>query len=386
MVGDRPARDQSGEQVLDVGEVQESLSGRHVDVSADQVRFGACGRKSGSTGSGGTRGPGSRTVVRRRWRGRTPEIPAAPISRFKRLRPTRTPCSHLTPAASPPLLGASPSRGADRERLEGAAWTTSKQASPVSSRWETSRTEAFSDGVFAIAITLLVLDISVPETAFDDLWRGIGHQWPAYLGYATSFLTIGGIWLAHHAIFRRLQYANAAVMRLNLLLLMAVAFLPFPTRLVAEAIHKNDAERAAVVFYGISLFVIHALVSALWGAIVRDRELLKPDVSDQEVNAITLAATPNTALFVGAIVLAIIVPKVAAFGYLVIAVVGVFRARGDQTSATAPKPRTTRIDSRRDFQRGCSPDRGLGGVHIAIVEAFRLCEPRTPGQPIQRVC
>jgi len=91
----------------------------------------------------------------------------------------------------------------------------------VGNRWETGRTEAFSDGVFAIAITLLVLDIGIPASEFDDLWSAIFHEWPAYLGYATSFLTIGGIWLAHHGIFRRLRYANDPVMRINLLLLMA---------------------------------------------------------------------------------------------------------------------------------------------------------------------
>lgn len=66
-------------------------------------------------------------------------------------------------------------------------------------RFDTGRTEAFSDAVLAIAITLLVLDVSVPSADFSDLWRGIGDQWPGYLAYATSFLTIGGIWLAHHA-------------------------------------------------------------------------------------------------------------------------------------------------------------------------------------------
>ena len=101
--------------------------------------------------------------------------------------------------------------------------------------WGTGRVEAFSDGVFAIAITLLVLEISVPESAFDDLWHGIAEQWPSYLAYATSFITIGWIWVAHHGIFRRLQYANRRVMLINLLLLMAVAFLPFPTKLMAEA-------------------------------------------------------------------------------------------------------------------------------------------------------
>ena len=83
----------------------------------------------------------------------------------------------------------------------------------VGNRWETGRIEAFSDGVFAIAITLLVLEIGVPPEAFDDLWSGIVHEWPAYLGFATSFLTIGGIWLAHHGVFRRLRYANDRVMR-----------------------------------------------------------------------------------------------------------------------------------------------------------------------------
>ena len=67
----------------------------------------------------------------------------------------------------------------------------------MSRRWDTGRTEAFSDGVFAIATTLLVLDLAVPESEFHHLWHGIGHQWPGYLGYATSFLTIGGIWLGH---------------------------------------------------------------------------------------------------------------------------------------------------------------------------------------------
>jgi TMEM175 potassium channel family protein len=65
--------------------------------------------------------------------------------------------------------------------------------------------------VFAIAITLLVLDIRVPVGEFRDLWSGIAHAWPAYLGYVTSLLTIGGIWLVHPTVFRRLRFANARV-------------------------------------------------------------------------------------------------------------------------------------------------------------------------------
>jgi Endosomal/lysosomal potassium channel TMEM175 len=137
---------------------------------------------------------------------------------------------------------------------------------------DTGRLEAFSDGVFAIAITLLVLEISVPEAAFDHVWKGIGDQWPSYLGYATSFLTIGGLWLVHHGIFRRLASADSVVMQLNILLLL-------PSRW---------CRRRALGFYIV----------------------------------VTL--------------LALLAPRVAAFGYLVIAVVGVFRLRCDRSRASRP--------------------------------------------------
>ena len=208
----------------------------------------------------------------------------------------------------------------------------------MGNRWGTGRTEAFSDGVFAIAITLLVLDIRVPEAGFEDLWRAVLHEWPSYLGYATSFVTIGGIWLAHHGIFRRLAYVNTRVMRLNLLLLMAVSFLPYPTRLVAEAIRSSDAERAAVVFYGASLFAIAAIIGGLWAVVAADRRLLRPEVDDAEVNALLLATTPNIGLYLGLIALAFLVPRVAAFGYLIIALLAVARARGDET--VEPEPDT----------------------------------------------
>ena len=107
----------------------------------------------------------------------------------------------------------------------------------------------------------------------------------------TSFLTVGGIWLAHHGIFRRLQHSNSLVIQLNLLLLMAVSFLPFPTKLLAEAFHDPDAERAAVVFYGVTLLVISLLISVLWGSVARDRQLLKPEMSEEEIKAIAIATT-----------------------------------------------------------------------------------------------
>ena len=230
-----------------------------------------------------------------RWSGRTVATP----SWARRMLASRLVWSGSvnSPGASSPRIVSEYGAAGTSRRAEGEG--THLQAANhvrLDNYWGTGRTEAFSDGVFAIAITLLILEINVPETAFDNLWRGIAEQWPSYLAYATSFITIGGIWLAHHGIFRRLQYANTPLMLINLLLLMAVSFLPFPTKLMAEAIHNPDAERAAVIFYGGSLLVISCLISALWGSVARDRHLLRPEVSAEGVQCDRTGNNPECRL------------------------------------------------------------------------------------------
>jgi uncharacterized membrane protein len=190
----------------------------------------------------------------------------------------------------------------------------------VPQRFETARLEAFSDGVFAIAITLLVLEISVPAEAFNDLWRGIADQWPSYLAYVTSFWTIGGLWIVHHGIFRRTAYADLKLLLLNLLLLMEVSFLPFPTRLIAEAWDNADAERPAVLFYGATLFAISAAMTAIARYIAGHPGLLRPDVPREDIESVTARAAPNLAFYAVVLLLAIVAPQVAAFGFLVIAI------------------------------------------------------------------
>ena len=152
----------------------------------------------------------------------------------------------------------------------------------------------------------------------------------------TSFTTIGGLWLAHHAIFRRLASADAVVTRLNLLLLMLVSFLPFPTRLVAEAIHLTSAERAAVIFYGLVLLAISIVISVLWRHAARRRDLLAADVTDEEAAAITVRTAPSVGFYAVFICLALLAPQVAGLGYLLVAVLGVFRQRGDRVPASTP--------------------------------------------------
>jgi uncharacterized membrane protein len=152
----------------------------------------------------------------------------------------------------------------------------------MSSRWDTSRTEAFSDGVFAIAATLLVLDLAVPQDEVQKhLAHGILHEWPGYLAYVTSFVTVGGLWLAHHGIFSRLRSVNGRVMRVNLLLLLLVSFLPFPTRLMAQAIRDANAERPAVIFYGLTLTAVSLTITALWRSVLSDRALLRPGLGQR---------------------------------------------------------------------------------------------------------
>lgn len=126
----------------------------------------------------------------------------------------------------------------------------------------TGRLEAFSDGVFAIAATLLVLEFSVGTAGGRDLGSALLHLWPAYLAYVTSFVTIGIIWINHHYCVETMARADRTLMFLNLLLLLTVAFLPFPTRLVAEYLRK-DGEQAAVYAYD-ATFVLMAIVYNTW--------------------------------------------------------------------------------------------------------------------------
>ena len=117
-----------------------------------------------------------------------------------------------------------------------------------------TRMEAFSDGVFAIAITLLILDVAVhpPGTPLQQLL----NAWPTYVAYLISFLTIGGAWIVHAALTDRMERSDSIFLRLNLFVLLAVSFLPFPTRLLAEGLGERDAERVAITVFGFTLLVI----------------------------------------------------------------------------------------------------------------------------------
>ena len=182
----------------------------------------------------------------------------------------------------------------------------------------TRRLEAFSDGVFAIAITLLVLEISVPEDAGDDLLRAVLAQWPSYLAFVVSFATIGAVWLAHSVVTDHVERADPVFVRLNLLLLLVVSFLPFPTRLLASYIGQSGPERVAATVYGLTLLAVASLLAAVWLYAVR-HGLVAAATTDVEVRVLTRRITPGVGGYVLLLVLGLFVPVAAVFGYLVIA-------------------------------------------------------------------
>jgi uncharacterized membrane protein len=180
----------------------------------------------------------------------------------------------------------------------------------------TTRLEAFSDGVFAIAITLLVLDLAIPRSG-SPLERVL-DAWPFYLAYVVSFLTIGAAWLAHTSITDRLTKVDLTLLRLNLLLLLVVAVLPFPTRLVADGLDDVSGERVFVTMYGVALLGIRVLLYAL-EAYARWEQLYAPGSLD-EPDTVRRIVLPVVLVYGLAILIGLVVPAVAVGLYCAIAV------------------------------------------------------------------
>jgi uncharacterized membrane protein len=180
------------------------------------------------------------------------------------------------------------------------------------------RLEAFSDGVFAIAITLLVLDLAVPSIEEGNVGHGLITGWPMYVAYLVSFASIGAAWVAHATITEHLERVDFVLMRLNLLLLFFVSVLPFPTKMLGDFAHHPDAERWAVTIYGITLLAISAMTSVVWRHAVSER-LISDEHPKEHVQLITAKLTPSLWLYVVAILVGLALPQIAIVLYLAIA-------------------------------------------------------------------
>ena len=179
------------------------------------------------------------------------------------------------------------------------------------------RMEGFSDGVFGFAATLLVADLALGHGS--SALRQVLSAWPAFVAYIISFLTIGAAWLAHTGLTDRLAQVNPVFLRLNLLLLLPVAFLPFPTRLVAEAVNNNSGEKVFVTMYGLTLLVIRVLGSAL-DAYARREHLYSPHEDGEELHSDRRKLLPVVIGYVIAILIGLAAPELAVALYFGIAV------------------------------------------------------------------
>jgi uncharacterized membrane protein len=170
---------------------------------------------------------------------------------------------------------------------------------------ETGRLEAFSDGVFAIAITLLVLEIKVPrEVEAGRLAGALLEQWPSYLAFLTSFSFIGIMWINHHRMFRLIRRSDHGLLLLNGLLLLGVTFVPFPTALVADYLHHPDEYVAAIAFSGTYLVIGIFFNLLSWYAYRRG--LFAANVDAQGAGPITRAYLLGTLLYLAAVGLALV--------------------------------------------------------------------------------
>jgi uncharacterized membrane protein len=187
----------------------------------------------------------------------------------------------------------------------------------------TSRTEAFSDGKDAIAATLLVLELKVPQVEPGGLADALLESWPSYATYVVSFLTIGIIWVNHHAVLDRIREVNRPLLFMNLMFLMAVAAIPFPTALLGDYLQAGHDERLAAVVYGGTMSLMGVTFGAIWAYAVLSDDLLHARVDRTRARRslwIFAAGTPLYVLAIGASLLsatlALVIYAVLALFYL----------------------------------------------------------------------
>jgi uncharacterized membrane protein len=173
---------------------------------------------------------------------------------------------------------------------------------------DTTRLETFSDGVFAIAITLLVLEIWVPQVEeSESLLVALLGLWPSYVGYAVSFLQIGVIWANHHNRFRLLERSDHVLLFLNILFLMCVAFIPFPTALLAEYIQGSEGERqTAIAVYSGTLAVTGIFFTLLWLYAAKDYRLVNRNLDPRLLQAMTRRYLIGAVLYIVAFAIAFV--------------------------------------------------------------------------------
>jgi uncharacterized membrane protein len=181
---------------------------------------------------------------------------------------------------------------------------------------KTTRLETFSDGVFAIAATLLILDVKL--TAQGSVTHQLVHAWPAYAAYAISFATLGIIWVNHHTVFEQIDRVDRTFLFINVLFLMVIAFIPFPTRVLAE--HLREGSKAAALAYGLTFTAMSICYGALWFYAESGRRLIADGADQPTVSGITRSFAPGSVIYLSATLSALISARLAVVLFALIAI------------------------------------------------------------------
>lgn len=184
---------------------------------------------------------------------------------------------------------------------------------------KTSRLEAFSDGVFAVAITLLVLDLHVPGG--ENLWHQLKQEWPQFAAFFVSFWVIGIIWVNHHGLLDHLKRVDRPVLYLNLLVLMTVVFIPFSTALMADHLKSGADENVAALVYALAFLAMGMAFGLLWTYVTRHRASLGVELRDEQVRRTTATFLIGNPFYLAAVIVSFISPALV---FIIVAAVAVY--------------------------------------------------------------
>lgn len=187
----------------------------------------------------------------------------------------------------------------------------------------TGRLEAFADGIFAFAATLLILNLSVGAGALGPQLLGI---WPSYVAYMVSFVTIGIIWVNHHMVMHQVGRVDRLFLMLNVVFLMMIAFIPFPTRILAQNFKDPSEAQPAALLYGLTLTITAILINALWRYAAVGGRLLRRDADPRVVQGINRSYLVGPFVYLFATLVALVDAQVSAVLYALIAVFYIFEA------------------------------------------------------------
>ena len=176
---------------------------------------------------------------------------------------------------------------------------------------DTGRLETFADGVMAIAITLLILEVRVPGHEPGRLAHALLDEWPSFAAFVTSFLTIGVIWVNHHRMFKLIERTTYSFLMLNVMFLMVVSFLPFPTALVASAIKAHDGVRVATFVYGGTMVVLAVMFNLVWGYAAKGHRLLVAGLDPEQLRKGTNSYRKGPVLYVVVTLVALLNPYIS---------------------------------------------------------------------------